>query len=513
MINKVVSDRIQDLSQSSMPLAKKRPTASMPLEPRTDRYTSNRDERFEQITEPTKQASKTFTETMARSLAEKYDVTKMTRNQFSSLLGELRNMGLISAREFSVGYSGTIPQSGPEGQTVYMGAATAWPAGQEQADFTELLQMAKADCQKFVVSQPENSTESVSGNTVLDSYCRISELFEQLKTVSQGKDLAPMGIHQIANHAASPLQTSSYKTATASPRGTQFQELLTAQFAATAVQDTKSLSAAEAELDTTIYPTDSVEVKLEKLAKIAETADYTGMTYSEIYTEIWNRYDAAFDGKLSAITSLLIPMPNEWTYIANQFNSEAGAAVFTPLYEEFVDQGYLKDGEFFYTNPHVRQVYSDIQSAPYGYAGLSYEEKQQLIYEKYKNCNTYLDFMSMQGELQNTLVTLDRLGPEGESNYRFALDMQLTYFYFYPKENLLERSRGTNVSPESLLSDADWNRILNEPFDTVTFLSGLKESLHTIHFPTNTINMESVISSQIDELLHLFDKNRKSDRV
>lgn len=76
MINKVVSDRIQDLSQSSMPLAKKRPTASMPLEPRTDRYTSNRDERFEQITEPTKQASKTFTETMARSLAEKYDVTE-----------------------------------------------------------------------------------------------------------------------------------------------------------------------------------------------------------------------------------------------------------------------------------------------------------------------------------------------------------------------------------------------------------------------------------------------------
>lgn len=37
-----------------------------------------------------------------------------------------------------------------------------------------------------------------------------------------------------------------------------------------------------------ILPGDSTETKLEKLRQIADSADYTGMSYTEIYCDIWN---------------------------------------------------------------------------------------------------------------------------------------------------------------------------------------------------------------------------------
>ena len=43
-----------------------------------------------------KRTTKSLTSDAAQSLAEKYDVTNMTRNEFCQLLGELRNMGIIS---------------------------------------------------------------------------------------------------------------------------------------------------------------------------------------------------------------------------------------------------------------------------------------------------------------------------------------------------------------------------------------------------------------------------------
>lgn len=116
MINKVVSNHIQDLSKSSMLSAtKKTLTCKLPnAKAGSDIYISHRDNLSIQATNNIKQTSKPLTEAIAYSLCAKYDVTKMTRNDFGSLLGELRNMGIIDSRDFSIGYSGTVPWGEPE---------------------------------------------------------------------------------------------------------------------------------------------------------------------------------------------------------------------------------------------------------------------------------------------------------------------------------------------------------------------------------------------------------------
>ena len=68
----------------------------------------------------------------------------------------------------------------------------------------------------------------------------------------------------------------------------------------------------------------------------------------------------------------------------------------------------------------------------------------------------------------------------------------------------------TNPSPHTRLSDAQWHKILNEPFDVSSFLGDFKASLNTINFQNNyNMNIESAISNQIDELMEIFDKTKE----
>ena len=59
-----------------------------------------------------------LTDEMAASLAKKYDVKNMTRDEYGSLLKELRNAGVISSQDFSVGFGGAVPYNGPSGLTI-----------------------------------------------------------------------------------------------------------------------------------------------------------------------------------------------------------------------------------------------------------------------------------------------------------------------------------------------------------------------------------------------------------
>lgn len=42
----------------------------------------------------------------------------MTRDEYGSLLKELRNAGVISSQDFSVGFGGTVPYNGPSGKVL-----------------------------------------------------------------------------------------------------------------------------------------------------------------------------------------------------------------------------------------------------------------------------------------------------------------------------------------------------------------------------------------------------------
>ena len=60
---------------------------------------------------------------------------------------------------------------------------------------------------------------------------------------------------------------------------------------------------------------------------IADNADYTGMSSEEIYAEIWQRYNTAFDGNMPAIYSYLVG-GWEWQVIGNQYASEFSNIVY-----------------------------------------------------------------------------------------------------------------------------------------------------------------------------------------
>ena len=62
----------------------------------------------------------------------------------------------------------------------------------------------------------------------------------------------------------------------------------------------------------------ATQAKLKQLAELNAQAGYAGMSPDEIYAEIWNRYDEAFDGNMIAIRGC-VAGPSEWGEIGYQF--------------------------------------------------------------------------------------------------------------------------------------------------------------------------------------------------
>ena len=132
-----------------------------------------------------KRTAKSLTQDDAHSLAQKYDVTNMTRNEFNQLLSELRNMGIINSQDFSVGYGGEIPHDLKEGEVrMTYGApdeSIRWPMGNERVDFIKLLRSCANYCSDFAADQEEDSDGRKVGNSLADSYHRLIDVLEQIK--------------------------------------------------------------------------------------------------------------------------------------------------------------------------------------------------------------------------------------------------------------------------------------------------------------------------------------------
>ena len=62
----------------------------------------------------------------------------------------------------------------------------------------------------------------------------------------------------------------------------------------------------------------ATHAKLKQLAELNAQAGYAGMSPDEIYAEIWNRYDEAFDGNMIAIRGC-VAGPSERGEIGYQF--------------------------------------------------------------------------------------------------------------------------------------------------------------------------------------------------
>lgn len=138
-----------------------------------------------------KRTTKLLTSDTAQSLAEKYDVTNMTRNEFNQLLNELRNMGIISSQDFSVGYGGEIPNDLKEGEvrmTYGPLEEPTWPMGNERVDFIKLLRSYADYCSDFAADQEEGSDGRKVGNSLSDSYNRLIDVLEQIEKAEENKN-------------------------------------------------------------------------------------------------------------------------------------------------------------------------------------------------------------------------------------------------------------------------------------------------------------------------------------
>lgn len=135
---------------------------------------------------------KVLTPDMASALSEKYDVKNMTRDEYGKLLQELRDSGVISSKDFSVGFGGEVPYTEPDGVQMALGSTDwvgidTWPSGNEKVDFTKLLRACARYCTDFASKQEEGSDGEIMSSSLSDSYTRLLKIFEQIDSAARQK--------------------------------------------------------------------------------------------------------------------------------------------------------------------------------------------------------------------------------------------------------------------------------------------------------------------------------------
>ena len=172
------------------------------------------------------------------------------------------------------------------------------------------------------------------------------------------------------------------------------------------------------------------------------------MSSEEIYAEIWNLYNEAFDGNMAAITANIAGSV-EWARVNNHFVNEINRHVFIP------------------------EVNSAREAA--GEAN-SYEEKMALEkdFQRGAGKNTTLDFLKMQSELKRTGVLEHKMGDQARM-YCDLIQTQLE-FAFNPNYTQKDGLGGVNLH----ISTDQWNRVANQSFNAAKLAAGMKEQLGRI---------------------------------
>lgn len=194
-----------------------------------------------------------------------------------------------------------------------------------------------------------------------------------------------------------------------------FQKALAAQMNKDtfAVSDKEAYTKMQEAASAEIKANDTTLVKLVKLKEIAANTDFSGMSYTEIYTNLWKSYDDAFGGNMPAIMSGLAQSQEKHS-IHNQFMDDYEKYVSQPLRTQIFQETGCVYGTDAYDEV-VKEYIGDKEICPFasaalGYGGMSIEEKEAAIYQKYAGKNTLQDFLNMQGELWKTGVLKHKMG-------------------------------------------------------------------------------------------------------
>ena len=115
-----------------------------------------------------------FTVEMATALADKYDPTSMSRNEYTKLIVELRDAGVLSSQEYSIAYSGKMLPSDQQ---------MAWPQGTEAANFSLFLRECMEQCNAYVADSGNilSGKEKSNAEEILSTYTRLSKIFTEIE--------------------------------------------------------------------------------------------------------------------------------------------------------------------------------------------------------------------------------------------------------------------------------------------------------------------------------------------
>ena len=133
-----------------------------------------------------------LTQEQAERLAGRYDVENMTREEYDSLLKELKDSGVITFKVLSVqslDEDRKVPHIAPDGTVYEEGAKIReafWKADGSRGNVLEWLRGCMEYCRDFAYQKTDSEEERQQSLLIADSYSLLAELFQQIGSAGQG---------------------------------------------------------------------------------------------------------------------------------------------------------------------------------------------------------------------------------------------------------------------------------------------------------------------------------------
>ena len=185
--------------------------------------------------------------------------------------------------------------------------------------------------------------------------------------------------------------------------------------------------------------------KLALLEKVFENVDYSDMSKAEIYADIENKFSEMFDDYFASKTAFC-----EDHYLINN--------LFEDMVEKFVGGR--------------SEVTLELENEARGYSGMSYEEIESAIKEKYVGKTSFMDQLSLFGELFSSGVLHHKYG--GETTFNMISDMYTALSIgcggraCYTKGEMLAKwDTGESSSPFSVLFNCKYRPEAKKQYDSI----------------------------------------------
>lgn len=293
--------------------------------------------------------SKQLTLNKIRDLGSRYDSSNLTRNQFNSLIKELRDCNAISQKAFSDVYTGASPKNCD---------LSPLPSGQETADWIPLLAQRSQECAESF---------SLNAEELANSYDQVKKAINRLNAYY---DRYPLSSDEIA----AKIVNQNYR----SPEELGIPDL-------TGLSDNQ---------------------KLNLLTKLHNQTDYSGMNDVERYKLISDRFETVFPNHMLYSTYCF----GKTDYTSNWDGSHNRKGLQDFIRDEF-DQQLIDSGfkwvyggpsslhQFAYYNEDYK-VDKDGHCSSYNNGGVSDEERRAIICLRHNNGKTAEDQVAILQELR-----------------------------------------------------------------------------------------------------------------